>query len=101
VDLLVGSNGVPWVDLPYGVPTSLGLSAAFYHFWITDRSKVVDMPVPALQSVCQLPCPPAGNHRIVTLAKSGRLSVLEPGTSSFNPTNPGAPFLPIQQGATP
>jgi len=101
VDLLVNPNGTPWVDLPYGVPTSLGMGAAFYHFWIADRDQVVDMPVPALLTVCQLPCPPAGNHRIVTLAKSGRLTVLEPGTLSFDPTNPSAPFLPIQQGATP
>ena len=101
VDLLVNPDGTPWVDLPYGVPTSLGMGAAFYHFWIADRDQVVDMPNPALPTVCQLPCPPAGNHRIVTLAKSGRLSVLEPGTLSFDPTNPGAPFLPIQQGAAP
>ncbi len=32
------------------------------------------------------------------LAKSGRLSVLEPAISSFDPTNPGAPFVPIVQG---
>ena len=47
VDLLVNPDGTPWVDLPYGVPTSLGMGAAFYHFWIADRDQVVDMPNPA------------------------------------------------------
>ena len=96
VDLLIFPDGTATVDLPYGVPSSLSMGAAFYHFWMAERSDVQDMPQPALPTACQLSCPPPGNVRIVTLSKSGRLTVYQP--ELFDPTNPGAPFQSIQQG---
>ena len=97
VDLLVNPDGTAAVDLPWGVPSSLGLSAAFYHFWLIGRDQVVDQARPPLPTACQLPCPPSGDVRIVTLAKSVRLSVSQP--TGWDPTNPGAPFNAIQQGS--
>jgi prepilin-type N-terminal cleavage/methylation domain-containing protein len=62
VDLMVSPNGQVTPSLPYGVPTSLGLGAAFYHLWITDRSGVVD-PVAAPAGQCRFRRPSIESNR--------------------------------------
>lgn len=90
VDLLIGPDGLLVYDLPYGTPSSLGLSAAFVDLWIGDRSDVVD-PRPAPAGTCTLPTPPEGDVRIVTVQlKTGRIAVLEP--EGFDARDPGLPF---------
>src|SRR5262249_22084804 len=105
----------PIIDTPYGTPTSQGLDASFLHFWLCDRSEVY-APMPDMSRWFLLPMPSDtrgylaglpkldGNHRIVTLARSGRVSVSEPGPFDAQGLQPGglvdsdSPFRAIWQG---
>ena len=126
IDVLVNPDGSVVPTTLYSVPTSLGLTGAFFHFWLAERS---DIFAPAVNTVTATAPPPApyppflpisqglvpnlfggnselkGENRIVTLfTRTGQITTNDNPTFDL-PTNAGtaqwntsAPFVAAQQG---
>jgi len=96
VDILISPDGTARPDLPYGATSSIGMDAAFFHFWICDRADVLD---PTGTGNLTLPIPPdlKGSRALVSLqTRNGRLSTGP--IETFDPTDAGAPFRDTQRG---
>jgi prepilin-type N-terminal cleavage/methylation domain-containing protein len=121
VEFLVYPNGSVVPGTTYSSPSSFGMSQAFYHFWVAERS---DVYAPAANSVSGnyppfLPLPQGiapgafsgieikGEYRLVTLfTRTGQVTTNE--TVPFDPNAPNSigtasynyvyPFLQAQQG---
>jgi prepilin-type N-terminal cleavage/methylation domain-containing protein len=85
VDLVMRTDGQLVIDSPYGVPSSIGMNGSFVHLWLADRS---DIPV---SGVGPLP-PPKEDARLISVSRSGRISVLE-----VSPDNPTEAFVQSQR----
>jgi len=108
VDLMIQPDGTVSCSTPYASPASFSLADSFTHLWIADIQDIHDM-LPPSANAFRLPMPvdtpgwspssPAlkGASRIVTLARSGRLSVTDPA-GSFSITDISAPFRRGQTG---
>jgi prepilin-type N-terminal cleavage/methylation domain-containing protein len=122
VDILVYPNGTVVPTTIYSAPSSFGMSGAFFHFWLAERS---DIAAPS-QNATKAPFLPVGNikqqlilsgtpftgaslqgeYRIVTLfTRTGQITSND-NVEFDNPVNPangttynpGYPFLPTEQG---
>lgn len=81
VEILVWPTGQIVPTTRYGVPSSVGMAAAFLHFWISERADVLPVPVE-----------PAGEWALVTVtSRTGRIATV---------SNPPVadPFSAAQQG---
>jgi prepilin-type N-terminal cleavage/methylation domain-containing protein len=123
VDILLNPNGSVVPTTIYSAPSSFGMSGAFFHFWLAERS---DLTAPS-QSVNQQPYLPIGNirqelvvannpypsrlllqgeYRIVSLfTRTGQVTSNDnvQFDNPLNPVNgqvynPGYPFLATEQG---
>jgi prepilin-type N-terminal cleavage/methylation domain-containing protein len=128
VDILVYPNGTVVPTTIYSSPSSFGLSSAFFHFWLAERSDVYaplanavisthapDLPVPqglnqsstALTQAASL-FPGGGvikgEYRLVTLfTRTGQITTNDDVPFDGNNLgtanyNPSLPFLQAQQG---
>jgi hypothetical protein len=122
VDILVNPNGTVVPTTIYSSPSSFGMSGAFYHFWLAERSDVMVNPgatappyLPVGNIKQQLLSPTAppytgpslkGEYRIVTLfTRTGQITTND-NVQFDNPAhplngfayNPGYPFLASEQG---
>jgi len=115
VDVLLNPNGTVVPSTMYSSPSSFGMSAAFYQFWLAERGDLFDpLPqanVPYLLPMISVP----GNHypnasdtslrylkgerRLITLyTRTGQMMTNQLEDSSFDGNNPSLPFLLPQQG---
>ena len=127
VDILVYPNGTVVPTTIYSTPSSFGMSASFFHFWLAERSDVF-APMPNTvnaKAAPYLPLPPLGQnfdslgiipalfngaeikgeYRLVTLfTRTGQITTNEEvpfdTTSNINggTFNTSVPFLQAQQG---
>jgi prepilin-type N-terminal cleavage/methylation domain-containing protein len=124
VDILLNPNGTVVPTTIYSAPSSFGMSAAFFHFWLAERSDIVAPSASATAA----PYLPVGNinqhlisttspytgptlqgeYRIVSLfTRTGQVTGND-NVQFDNPANPmnqskynpGYPFLAIEQGTT-
>jgi prepilin-type N-terminal cleavage/methylation domain-containing protein len=114
VDILVQPNGQVVPTTIYSSPSSFGMSSAFYHFWLAERSDLFD-PVAQANVPYLLPMVPdplsgypnshdqfptralSGERRLLTLyTRTGQMVVND--VQTFNALNPSYPFLSAQQG---
>ena len=118
VDILLYPNGTVVPSTQYSTASSFGMSSAFFHFWLAERSDVA----PPSATATQQPYLPVGNitqtlangtasalkgeYRIVTLfTRTGQI-ISNDNVQFDNPANPANgktynplyPFLPTQQG---
>ena len=118
VDILVYPNGTVVPTTIYSTPSSFGMSGAFVHLWLAERSDVVApnpvatappyLPVGGLQQQLGAYAGPSlqGEYRVVTLfTRTGQVTTNDnvPFDNPANPANgstynPGYPFLPVIQG---
>jgi prepilin-type N-terminal cleavage/methylation domain-containing protein len=119
VDILVNPDGSVVPTTLYSCPSSFGLSSAFFHFWLAERS---DLAAPSASATAApyLPLPQGlapnlfnglelkGEYRLITLfTRTGQI------TTNANPTfdnpadpktgktyNPNLPFLAAQRGVS-
>ena len=54
VDVMVNPNGTAFFSLPYSTPSSVTMSANFFHFWVAERSDV-SAPLPTATAAPFLP----------------------------------------------
>jgi hypothetical protein len=98
VIIMIGPDGAPRFDMPWGVPSSSGLGGSWWHFWVTDRSSV-HAPVPG-SSWSLLGDFSANRNQVVSVNRTGKVSVVDPGTA-FDATGAGLrsrqPFVSIEQ----
>lgn len=87
VEVLINPDGTAIIQTSYGVPSSLGMDAAFLHFWLADRG---DVAVPSKASPA-LPAPAAQWALVTVATRSGRVG------STENP-DPATAFARAQQG---
>jgi prepilin-type N-terminal cleavage/methylation domain-containing protein len=117
VEFLVNSGGDVVPSTIYSSPASFGMSSAFFHFWIAERSDVFNpgagtaaplLPLPAgAGSAPQDGRQIQGPYQLLTLFTRSGLLVTNPNAPFDNPTtpangtayNPNWPFLQAQQGA--
>ena len=119
VDIVVYPNGSVVPTTIYSTPSSFGLSASFFHFWLAERSDVM-APIPNsvnAKAPPYLPLPQGiaptlfngaelkGEYRLVTLfTRTGQLTTNEdvpfdnPANISGGTFNTSVPFLQAQQG---
>lgn len=118
VEVLINPDGTVAYSSPYGPPSSFGMGDAFYHFWLAERSDVIDVPAGATGSAPHLPIGDIvtdfgldqvpyfgprikGGFSILTLgARSGRLAVAD-GARFDNPAMPIIQFYPPPPGQPP
>jgi prepilin-type N-terminal cleavage/methylation domain-containing protein len=82
VDLLVQPNGTVVPQVIYSTPTSVGMTSAFLHLWLAERS---DVAAPVR--------PPAGQCWLLSVtARTGRVTETEQPSAASNP------FVYAQQG---
>jgi hypothetical protein len=118
VDVLVYPNGTVAPATIYSSPASFGLSSAFIHFWLGERSDLV-APSTSVTSSPYLPLPQGlapgrlnglelkGEYRLVTVfTRTGQITtsanmLFDNPTTPANGTsyNPSLPFTAAQQGA--
>ena len=118
VDILVYPNGTVVPTTIYSTPSSFGMSGAFIHLWLAERSDVV-APNPAATAPPYLPVGTVqqqlgnysgaslqGEYRVVTFfTRTGQVTTDE-NVAFDNPANPANgsaynpayPFLPVRQG---
>jgi prepilin-type N-terminal cleavage/methylation domain-containing protein len=119
VDILVNPDGSVVPTTIYSTPALFGLSSAFFHFWLAERS---DLATPRTSSTTAplLPLPAGlastlfnglelkGEYRLVTLfSRTGHITTNDNATFD-NPAspamgsayNPNLPFLAAQQGVS-
>jgi len=98
VVIMIRPDGRPEYDLPWGVPSSVGLDRSWWHFWITDRSSL-KAPSPGT-SWNLLPDFGGAHNRVVSVNRTGKISVIDPGTA-FDASGAGLrgrlPFIAIEQ----
>lgn len=122
VEIMLNPDGTVFYSLPYGVPSSVGMDQAFYHFWLADRQDVA-VPSTGATAPPYLPLAPGvavaanitapgtlkGHYSLLSiLTRTGRTSVnQEPPFlydaavgynnqgGSYNASNP---FIPAEQG---
>jgi prepilin-type N-terminal cleavage/methylation domain-containing protein len=118
VDILVNPNGEIVPTTIYSTPASFGMSSAFFHFWISERS---DVFAPAAGTTAPLlplpvgvgPIPPNGQqiqgpYQLLTLFSRSGLLTHNPNVPFDNPSAPvngtsynaNWPFLQAQQGVS-
>jgi type II secretory pathway pseudopilin PulG len=98
VVIMIDPDGRPRFDTPWSVPSSVGMGASWWHFWVTDRSSV-HAPVPGSSWSLLGDFSPARNQ-VVSVNRTGRISVVDPGTA-FDAAGSGLksrqPFINIEQ----
>jgi prepilin-type N-terminal cleavage/methylation domain-containing protein len=120
VDILLNPNGTVVPTTIYSAPSSFGMSGAFFHLWLAERSDVMApaasgppfLPVGTIKQQLVLPGTPytgrslQGEYRIVTLfTRTGQITTGD-DVQFDNPANPangtiynsGFPFLAAEQG---
>jgi hypothetical protein len=118
VDILLNPNGQVVPTTVYSTPSSFGLGASFYHFWLSERA---DLFPPVMQGSGTtlvpylLPMPAnmpgypnasdtrglvlSGERRLLTLfTRTGQISTN--AIEVFDGTAPSLPFINAQQGGT-
>lgn len=112
VELLIDPEGTVTYSLPYGAPSSVGMDAAWLHFWLCERADVrtpegtkaplLPLTVDAAEAArLRQTTPLEGSCALVSVAaRSGRVATVEdPPFLLRGKYSPSAPFLAIQQGA--
>lgn len=105
VEIMINPDGAASPALPYGAPSSLGMGATFFHFWLAERQDVASpsgLAAPTLPIV--KPGGPSdyagptlvGRCSIVTLSsRSGQIVVNEEPEFWFDPPRPNdASYVP-------
>jgi prepilin-type N-terminal cleavage/methylation domain-containing protein len=115
VDILVQPNGQVIPTTKYSTPSSFGMAATFYHFWLAERADLFDplaqqnVPylLPMLAGSANYPnvndAYPGrvltGERRLLTLtARTG--GIVTNSVEIFDGNAPGFPFLSAQQGTS-
>jgi hypothetical protein len=117
VDIMVNPDGSVVPTTLYSTPSSVGLSSAFLHFWLAERSDLADPGAGTTAPL--LPLPPGmpsglasgqslqGEFRLVThFARTGLVTtnanppfdIPTVNTSGVTTYNPNLPFISAQQG---
>ena len=113
VDILLNPNGTVVPTTEYSSPSSFGMNAAFYHFWLAERGDLFDplaqagVPylLPMVAGSANYPYAGdafgtralTGERRLMTLyTRTGQLITNQ--VETFNGANPSLPFLLPQQG---
>jgi prepilin-type N-terminal cleavage/methylation domain-containing protein len=119
VELLVNPDGSVVPTTLYSTPSSFGMSSAFFHFWLAERSDLAE-PVTSSTVAPLLPLPHGlattlmngrelkGEYRLVTLfARTGQVTTNEnppfdnPAAPSLGKSySPDLPFQAAQQGVS-
>jgi hypothetical protein len=123
VDILLNPNGTVVPTTIYSAPSSFGMSAAFFHFWLAERSDIAApsanataapyLPVGSInQQLISTTSPYTGSslkgeYRVVSLfTRTGQVTSndnvqFDNPANPINGTkyNPGYPFLAIEQGS--
>jgi prepilin-type N-terminal cleavage/methylation domain-containing protein len=120
VDILLNPNGTVVPSTMYSSPSSFGMGAAFYQFWLAERGDLfypldqakVPYLLPMVTGAANYPFqnPPnpgndtslrylKGERRLITLyARTGQMVTNQLEDSSFDGSKPSLPFLLPQQG---
>ncbi len=119
VDILVNPDGSVVPTTLYSTPASFGMTSAFYHFWLAERSDLAS-PRSSATAAPLLPLPQSlaptlfdglaikGEYRLVTLfTRTGHITTNEnpafddPTAPATGPLyNASLPFLPAQRGVS-
>jgi prepilin-type N-terminal cleavage/methylation domain-containing protein len=117
VEIVVNPAGDIVPSSIYSVPSSFGMSSAFFHFWLAERGDVMAPTTPAAAAPL-LPIAPGarpdqsngrqigGSYRLATLFTRSGLLTTNPNMRFDDPAapadgvayNPNLPFLKAQQG---
>jgi prepilin-type N-terminal cleavage/methylation domain-containing protein len=118
VDILVNPNGDVVPTTIYSTPASFGLSSAFFHFWVAERSDVFNPAAGSTAPLLPLPLGVGptptngrqlrGSYQLLTLFTRTGLLTHNPSVPFDNPSAPANgtsynanwPFLQAQQGAS-